>query len=44
MPFENAPVIFVCGAKICQDGTIVVRQRIFFGKERFLQNVKKQVL
>ena len=35
MPFQNAPAIVVCGAKICQDDSIVVRynkksKRVFF--------------
>jgi len=25
MPFQNAPAIVVCGAKICKDDSIVVR-------------------
>jgi hypothetical protein len=25
MPFQNAPAIVACGAKICMDGAIVVR-------------------
>ena len=35
MPFQNAPAIVACGAKICRDESIVVRYNKKTGREFF---------